>query len=141
MQNVADIIEKFIISELFEEQKDAVNVQRSELAQQLSCAPSQITYTLTTRFTPERGYEVISKRGSGGFIRIVRLQEQKPEQLSLPLGMSAEQMVDTLQHNKLLSKREARLFHYNLKLLGEQALPEEKSAYVRKAYEHMSEDD
>ena len=80
MQNVADVIEKFIIGELFEDEKDSVDVQRRELAQQLSCAPSQITYTLTTRFTPERGYEVVSKRGNGGFIRIIRLHTIPVEQ-------------------------------------------------------------
>ena len=117
MQNVADVIEKFIIGELFEDEKDSVDVQRRELAQQLSCAPSQITYTLTTRFTPERGYEVVSKRGNGGFIRIIRLHTVPVEQETLPEGMSAEEMVEALLAHKMITIREARLMKYNLEIL------------------------
>lgn len=96
MRNIADVIEQFIISELFANDEDSINVKRSQLAEKLSCAPSQITYTLTTRFTPDKGFEVESKRGNGGFIRIVRLpQERTPKKLSLPPQIeSAEGMVD-----------------------------------------------
>ena len=65
MRNIADAIEQFIISELFANEQDRVDVKRSQLAEKLSCAPSQITYTLTTRFTPERGYEVESNGETG----------------------------------------------------------------------------
>lgn len=65
MRNIADVIEQFIISELFANDEDSINVKRSQLAEKLSCAPSQITYTLTTRFTPDKGFEVESKRATG----------------------------------------------------------------------------
>ena len=55
MRNLADAIENFIIRQLLEDREDAVLVQRNELADKLSCAPSQISYVLSTRFTPERG--------------------------------------------------------------------------------------
>ena len=74
MKNLADAIESFIIGELLREHEDTVLVQRNELAERLSCAPSQISYVLSTRFTPERGFMVESRRGSGGFVRIVRMQ-------------------------------------------------------------------
>jgi transcriptional regulator CtsR len=141
MQNVADVIEKFIVGQLFEDEKDSVDVQRRELAQQLSCAPSQITYTLMTRFTPEKGYEVISKRGNGGFIRIIRLHTVPEEPETLPSGMTAEQMVAALLTNKMITAREARLMNYNLKILGEYVTPEDKCTIVRKAYERISEDE
>ena len=67
MRNLADAIENFIIGELLRDQEDALLVQRNELAERLSCAPSQISYVLSTRFTPERGFLVESRRGSGGF--------------------------------------------------------------------------
>ena len=73
MRNLADAIENFIIRQLLEDREDAVLVQRNELADKLSCAPSQISYVLSTRFTPERGFMVESRRGSGGFVRIVRV--------------------------------------------------------------------
>ena len=99
MRNIADAIEQFIISELFANEQDRVDVKRSQLAEKLSCAPSQITYTLTTRFTPERGYEVESKRGNGGFIRIIRLPRQTQAHPLLPSGKevkSSGQLVQAL---------------------------------------------
>lgn len=47
-------------------------IQRNELAQSLGCVPSQINYVISSRFTPEQGYIVESRRGGGGYIRITR---------------------------------------------------------------------
>ncbi len=81
MKNMADAIESFIIGQMLAASQNAVMVQRNELADRLSCAPSQISYVLSTRFTPDKGYLVESRRGSGGFIRIVRIlpDEKEPE--------------------------------------------------------------
>lgn len=49
-------------------------LQRNELAEELGCVPSQINYVLTSRFTPEQGYVVESRRGGGGYIRIRRVK-------------------------------------------------------------------
>lgn len=49
-------------------------LQRNELAEEIGCVPSQINYVLTSRFTPEQGYIVESRRGGGGYIRIRRIQ-------------------------------------------------------------------
>ena len=56
MRNLADAIENFIIQEFMRDRDDALLVKRSDLAEKLSCAPSQISYVLSTRFTPERGF-------------------------------------------------------------------------------------
>ena len=69
MRNLADAIENFIIQEFMRDRDDALLVKRSDLAEKLSCAPSQISYVLSTRFTPERGFIVESRRGSGGWGR------------------------------------------------------------------------
>ena len=58
MRNLADAIENFIIQEFMRDRDDALLVKRSDLAEKLSCAPSQISYVLSTRFTPERGFIV-----------------------------------------------------------------------------------
>lgn len=50
-----------------------IEIQRRELARLFACVPSQINYVLETRFTPERGYRVESRRGGGGYIRIMWL--------------------------------------------------------------------
>lgn len=72
MANVSDIIEHFILNVLGEEEK--LNISRNELANYFSCAPSQINYVLSTRFTPARGYTFESRRGGGGFITVIKLQ-------------------------------------------------------------------
>ncbi len=68
---ISDVIADFI-NELLEDQPTA-EVQRAELASRFNCVPSQINYVIATRFSPERGYQVESRRGGGGYIRIRRL--------------------------------------------------------------------
>ena len=65
MAILSDSIEQFIKS-LLEEYDEMIELQRNELANYFSCAPSQINYVLATRFSPEKGYSVESKRGGGG---------------------------------------------------------------------------
>ena len=74
MANLADLIEQFIKESFKEIQGGIVEIQRNEMANQFSCAPSQINYVLTTRFTVEKGYFVESRRGGGGYIRIKKLK-------------------------------------------------------------------
>lgn len=71
-KNLADIIEEFILYQLSQETNCDFLLSRNKLAQQLSCAPSQISYVLSSRFTEERGFRLESKRGLGGFVRITR---------------------------------------------------------------------
>lgn len=61
-----------MISEMLDG-KDEVEFRRNTLAQNLGCVPSQINYVISSRFTPERGYIVESRRGGGGFIRIAKV--------------------------------------------------------------------
>ncbi len=68
MASISDIIEKFI-KDLMED-SNTVQIQRNELANLFDCAPSQINYVLTTRFSREKGYEVQSKKGGGGYVKI-----------------------------------------------------------------------
>ena len=70
---ISDIIAGFIQSEL-EDHGGALELQRSDLAQRFGCVPSQINYVMSTRFSPERGYIVESRRGGNGYIRITRVQ-------------------------------------------------------------------
>ena len=73
MAKLTDLIETYL-RQMFAEQEDLILViQRSELALKFACAPSQINYVLNTRFNFQRGYIVESRRGEGGFIRIIRL--------------------------------------------------------------------
>ncbi|MEG1913989.1 MAG: CtsR family transcriptional regulator [Acidaminococcaceae bacterium] len=114
MRNLADVIENLIVRQLLAEQEDFVLVQRNELADQLSCAPSQISYVLSTRFTPERGYMVESRRGSGGFVRIVRVV---PQENALTVPTSARAVLEHLTQNCVVTGREATLLNYMLELV------------------------
>jgi len=76
---MSDLIAEFI-GEAIRESDGAAELQRAELASRFGVVPSQITYVISTRFSPERGYIVESRRGGGGFIRIRRVQAD-PQQL------------------------------------------------------------
>lgn len=73
--NLSNVIAT-MISDMLEE-KNEIEIQRNILAQDLGCVPSQINYVLSSRFTPERGYMVESRRGGGGFIKITRIVYDK----------------------------------------------------------------
>ena len=70
---ISDLIAAFINEEL-EAADGVLELQRSDLAQRFNCVPSQINYVMTTRFSPERGYIVESRRGGNGYIRITRVR-------------------------------------------------------------------
>ncbi len=70
---LSDIIAQFILSGL-ENSDGALELSRGTLAERFGCVPSQINYVLTTRFTPEHGYIIETKRGGGGYIRITRVR-------------------------------------------------------------------
>lgn len=69
---MSDRIEAFIIELLKDAQVDGLEIGRNELAGVFNCVPSQINYVIKTRFSPERGYIIESRRGGGGYIKIKR---------------------------------------------------------------------
>lgn len=78
MARLSDTIEEFIKS-LLVESEGQLELQRNELADYFECAPSQINYVLATRFSVNQGYYIESRRGGGGYIRIVRLDIDKDD--------------------------------------------------------------
>ena len=116
MAQLSDAIEKFI-KDLMEEGAQ-VEVKRNELAQHFGCAPSQINYVLHTRFSVDHGYVIESRRGGGGYVRIVRmLQSPDGKLLSILLNRvgneidedSATAIIAHLLDCKLVTVNEARL--------------------------------
>ena len=81
MMRLSDSIESFIKTLLSQDETE-VELKRNELAEYFGCAPSQINYVLATRFTLDDGYIIESRRGGGGYIRIVRVVESGPQRLS-----------------------------------------------------------
>lgn len=78
---LSDLITKEIIKMLNESELNTAEIQRNEFAALMGCAPSQINYVLSSRFTPEHGYMIESRRGGGGFIKIRRVTFQNTSAL------------------------------------------------------------
>lgn len=82
-----------IIRQMLREAEDGIaEIQRNELANRVGCVPSQINYVITSRFTPEQGYIVESRRGGGGYIRISRVRLDRGQTLMHVINAVGEQM-------------------------------------------------
>ncbi|OLS35022.1 CtsR family transcriptional regulator [Bacillus sp. MRMR6] len=118
MRNISDIIEKYLKQVLEMSELEHVEIKRSEIADKFQCVPSQINYVINTRFTIERGYVVESKRGGGGYIRIMKVQSLDSAHLINHLislidnrisQSSAEDVIFRLVHEEIITKREAKI--------------------------------
>ncbi len=116
MAQLSDNIERFI-KELMEEEAQ-IDLRRNELAQHFGCAPSQINYVLATRFSVDHGYIIESRRGGGGYVRIVRMQARSDQSLlNLLLGRvgnsiseeAAFAIIEQLYERELVTANEAML--------------------------------
>lgn len=117
MAGLSNLIESFI-KELLEQTDGMVEIQRNELASYFDCAPSQINYVLSTRFSPYKGYYIESRRGGGGYIKIVKVKLQNDLNinniLKNILGDSitenkANEIVDALREEKIIGDREVEI--------------------------------
>ncbi|MCP8618077.1 CtsR family transcriptional regulator [Salirhabdus salicampi] len=118
MRNISDIIEAYLKDVINSSQQNVIEVKRSELADRFQCVPSQINYVIKTRFTLEKGYIVESKRGGGGYIRIIRVKPQEKAKLLDDMIQLAKpkvsqqasfHIVDRLIEEQLVNKQEAKL--------------------------------
>lgn len=117
MAKLSNSIEDFI-NELLEQANGALEIQRALIAEQFDCSPSQINYVLTTRFTPYKGYYVESRRGGGGYIRIVKVQlknrEKARDLFNDVIGNSitkdkSDLLVEELLNQEKITRREAEI--------------------------------
>ena len=89
---ISDLIASFLQESLETSEDGVVEVQRSDLAQRFNCVPSQINYVMSTRFSPERGYIVESRRGGNGYIRITRVRVDRQTLLMHVINSLGERM-------------------------------------------------
>lgn len=136
---ISDLIASFLQESLETSEDGVVEVQRNDLAQRFNCVPSQINYVMSTRFSPERGYIVESRRGGNGYIRITRVRVDRQtllmhvinslgSQMDLP---SARAILSNLVQAGTLEENVARSI---LAAVGDKALgavPREKRDTVR----------
>ena len=116
---ISDLVANYILNMINEGEGNA-EIKRNELATMLGCVPSQINYVITSRFTPEQGFIVESRRGGGGYIRISRIN----------LTRSAY-----LMHivNSIGDKLDNASAHAIIDNLSDQGAIDEKSAILMKA--------
>ncbi|KZL93141.1 CtsR family transcriptional regulator [Clostridium magnum] len=96
MTRLSDVIEEFIKDMIKNSSENQLQIVRNELANYFSCAPSQINYVLTTRFTIDKGYYIESRRGGGGYIIIKQFKLKQDESL---LDVINEKIGDSITYN------------------------------------------
>src|SRR5699024_12231496 len=79
--SISDISQAYVKEVLKSEGEEMIEIKRTEMANHFECVPSQINYVINTRFTLERGYLIESKRGGGGYIRIIRIEHRDDSHL------------------------------------------------------------
>lgn len=114
---MSDIVAAYILKMLDEGDGNA-EIQRNELAEELGCVPSQINYVITSRFTPEQGYMVASKRGGGGYIRITRIKMDRDTCIMHIVNcigdnlnsITANVILQNMQHQNIIDISIAKIF-------------------------------
>jgi transcriptional regulator CtsR len=118
MRNISDIIEQHLKKVLKAQDENAIEIKRSEIAELFQCVPSQINYVINTRFTIEKGYMVESKRGGGGYIRIIRVIHQDKSELVEEIieminpEVTQQASIDVLERlleEEIITEREAKI--------------------------------
>ncbi|WAA12365.1 CtsR family transcriptional regulator [Fervidibacillus halotolerans] len=118
MRNISDIIEDYLKRVLETSDDEIVEIKRSEIANKFQCVPSQINYVINTRFTIERGYIVESKRGGGGYIRIIKVRTNDDihlidhilDLIGNELSQSvAVDIINRLAEEEVITEREAKI--------------------------------
>lgn len=115
-RSMSDVIEAYLKEILAS--RSTVEIKRSDIAERFDCVPSQINYVINTRFTQEHGYMVESKRGGGGYIRILKVEviddAHALEEMAALIGSAityrnATTIINTLLEDKIIDQREAIL--------------------------------
>ncbi len=127
--NLSNAIAQMIYDML--EDKSEIELQRNILAQDLGCVPSQINYVLSSRFTPERGYIVESRRGGGGCIKITRISYDKNSLLMDIVSSVGNQLSESsaknhtmnLLYHELIDEKDAKLLLAATNDINFRALP------------------
>lgn len=127
---MSDKIEAFITELLKDDDSDWLELGRNELAGIFNCVPSQINYVISTRFGPDKGYLVESRRGGGGYIRIKRIYESPDiAEISKKIGEKisfeeAKNITKYLLDINKISEREKRIIDSGL---SDEILKEDKT--------------
>jgi transcriptional regulator len=117
LPNISQLIEEHL-KKLLAQSEGLIEIQRNEMAEKFNCVPAQINYVLATRFTIEQGFLVESRRGGGGYIRIVKLPLNREVEIGAYLcgligneisQQRAEGVIGRMLEEGLITSREAGL--------------------------------
>lgn len=146
MSNIADLIEDYILTRLAEQQTGQVELRRTDIADEISCAPSQISYVLNTRFTHDKGFSVESRRGLGGFIRVVRvplkniIYQDMLEKIDKDTEfVEIKAMLHYLIQHEMISTRECTLLLQTAKSAYENMPPEPRTKLLRSLFSTLAQ--
>ena len=136
---ISDMITREILKMLDASETNVAEIQRNELAQLLGCVPSQINYVLSSRFTPEHGYIIESRRGGGGYIRVTRVQMDKSSALMHIINsigstldeITARILVENCLHSGLLAPKAAEMIRAAISYPVMHSIPVQKRDAVR----------
>ena len=135
---ISDHVANYIL-QMLNEADGIAEIQRNELANVLGCVPSQINYVITSRFTPEQGYIVESRRGGGGYIRIIRRHMTKSDMIMHVVNAvgpsldaaTARAMLRNLLESNIMSENDASLIAAALSEQSLSAAPREYRDQLR----------
>lgn len=121
-KSLANCIEQYIKVLVARSENEQIEIQRVELAETFDCAPSQISYVLSTRFSRENGYLTESRRGGQGYIRITRINRDA----QLFNNDQLLQLIEELNEEKLLKERETEMLKHIVLNVGANLPREDK---------------
>lgn len=134
---MSDVIAGMIL-DMFDDENSTIRIKRNDLASQLGCVPSQINYVITSRFTPEQGYRIESRRGGGGCIYITRANSKNSAVMALINSIgdsiderSAKANIYNLNYQNLIDEKSAKILNAALADTNFKDLPQDTRDSVR----------
>lgn len=136
---MSDIITQRILELMEESENNIAEIQRNELASMVGCAPSQINYVISSRFTPEQGYIIESRRGGGGYVRISRIKLNRSSAIMHIINsvgnrldpMEARIIIENCLDSGLIGENAAKIMSAALSTSSMSAVPQELREYLR----------
>lgn len=134
---MTDLIADMIL-DMFDDNQQTIQIQRNDLASRIGCVPSQINYVITSRFTPEQGYRIESRRGGGGCIYITRADNKGSAVVSLINSIgndiderTASMHIYNLNYQNMIDEKSAKILMAAVSDVNFKGLPNETKNHVR----------
>ena len=136
---LSDLITEHILKMINESEENIAEIQRNELATMVGCAPSQINYVSSSRFTPEQGYIIESRRGGGGYVKITRIMLNRSSAIMHIINsigaklnpIDARIIIENCRESNLIGENAAVLISAAVSNNAMLSVPQEYREYLR----------